>query len=97
MANLQANKSLVRGSRNWDQQCKPHCQRILESASLNDRFRSEQLFHTPPAVETLARIFLSLVGRSCCFALIQGGSRFGIGTPYRTGCGMFSRDMKYPD
>jgi len=36
-------------------------------------------------------MFHSLVGRSCCFAQIQGGSRFGIGTPYRSGCGMFTQ------
>ena len=43
-----------------------------------------------PVKPSQTRIFHSLAGRSCCFALIQGGSRFGIGTPYRTGCGMLS-------
>jgi tetratricopeptide (TPR) repeat protein len=34
----------------------------------------------------LARRFHSLVGRSCCFALIQGGA---AAPPYHSGCGMF--------
>ena len=41
--------------------------------------------------EALARTFHSLAGRSCCFALIQGGSRFGIGTPCHSGCGIFRK------